>query len=53
MSEDATEIHTVADEFDLTVNTLPSLLPGQMTSVPMYFKCGAEGHYKCNKYRKL
>ncbi|MBP6871729.1 MAG: hypothetical protein KBC43_06955 [Bacteroidales bacterium] len=46
MSENATQIHTYAGLHELTINTLPSLLPGQLTSVPMYFKCGAQATYK-------
>jgi hypothetical protein len=45
MVDYATEINTVADGIDLTVNSLPLLTPGQMTSVPMDFTCGAEGNY--------
>jgi hypothetical protein len=45
MSGNATEIHTYAGDHELTMNSLPNLIPGQMTSVPMYFKCGAEGAY--------
>jgi hypothetical protein len=45
MSNSATEIHTTAGENSLTVNSLPSLFPGEVTSVPMEFKCGAEGTY--------
>lgn len=45
MSASATQIHTFAGLHELTINTLPSLIPGQITSVPMYFKCGAATTY--------
>lgn len=46
MYEEATEINTVTvDQYLLTVNALPLLVSGEMTNVPMDFKCGAEGTY--------
>jgi hypothetical protein len=46
MYEEATQINTVsADQYLLTVNSLPLLDPGEMTNVPMDFKCGADGTY--------
>ena len=46
MIESATEISTVnTDNSYLTINSLPSLNPGEMVSVPMTFKCGIEGTY--------
>jgi hypothetical protein len=45
MYDYATEINTYAGDLPLTVNSLPNLLPGQMTNVPMDFKCGADGTY--------
>jgi hypothetical protein len=46
MYVEATEINTVSeDQHLLTVNSLPLLQPGQMTNVPMDFKCGVDGTY--------
>lgn len=46
MYDYATEINTVTpNQSFLTINTLPNLTAGEMTNVPMDFKCGADGTY--------